>query len=69
MLRNLRVTITDRIQQNHPIMQESGQGFADNDDAVHAELEGQLFRRPLSSQNPRRAALRDQTPLTNHAGV
>jgi len=68
MLRNPRETITDRIQQNHRIMQESCEGFADNHDAVHAELERQLSRRQLSSRNPRRAAVRDQTPLNNHAG-
>jgi len=62
------VTITDRIQQNHPIMQESGQGFADNDDAVHAELEGLLSRRQLSSRNLKRGAVWEQTPLNNHAG-
>jgi len=68
MLRNLRETITDRIQQNHRMMQESCEGFADNNDAVHAELERQLSRRQLSSRNPRRAAVRKQTPLNNHAG-
>jgi len=68
MLRNLRETITDRIQQNHRMMQESCEGFADNHDAVHAELERQLSRRQLSSWNPRRAAVREQTPLNNHAG-
>jgi len=49
-------------------MQESCAGFADNHDAVHAELERQLSRRELSSRNPRRAAVGEQTPLTNHAG-
>jgi len=68
MLRNLRETITDRIQQNHRMMQESCEGFADNHDALHAELESQLSRRHLSGRNPRRAAVREQTPLNNHAG-
>ena len=63
MLRNRRETITDRIQQNHRLMQASCEGFADNHDGVHAELE-----RQLSSRNPRRAAVREQTPLNNHAG-
>jgi len=49
-------------------MQESCEGFADNHDAVDAELERQLSRRQLSSRNPRRAAVREQTPVTNHAG-
>jgi len=69
MLRNLRETITDRIRQNHRMMQESCEGFADNHDAVHAELARQLSRRQLSSQTPRRAAVREQTPLNNHAGA
>jgi len=68
MLRNLRETMTDRIQQNHRMMQESCEGFADNPDAVHAELERQLSRRQLSSWNSRRAAVWEQTPLNNHAG-
>ena len=68
MLRNLRETITDRIQQNHCMMQESCEGFADNHDAVHAELERQLSRRQLFSRNPTRAAVREQTPVNNHAG-
>jgi len=50
------------------MMQESCEGFADNHDAVHAELERQLSTRQLSSRNPRRAAVREQTPLNNHAG-
>jgi len=60
------------------MMQESCEGFADNHDAVHAELgrqlsrrqlsRRQLSRRQLSSRNPRRAAVREQTPLNNHAG-
>jgi len=80
------------------MMLESWEGFADNPDAVHAELERQLSRRPLSrrqlsrpqlsrpqlsrpqlsrpqlsrrqlsSRNPRRAAVREQTPLNNHGG-
>jgi len=68
MLRNLRETITDRIQQNHRMMQESFKGFADNHDTVHAELERQLSTCQLCSRNPRRAAVREKTPLNNHAG-
>jgi len=41
---------------------------ADNHHAVHAELERQLSRRQLSSRNPGPAAVREQTPLNNHAG-
>jgi len=69
MLRELRETITDRIQQNHRMMQESCEGFATNHHAVHAELERQLSRRQLSSRNPRRAAVQEQTPLTIRRGV
>jgi len=68
MLRNLRETITDRIQQNHRMMQDNCEGFADNHEAVHAELEHQLSTRQLSGRNPRRAAVREQTTLNNHAG-
>jgi len=68
MLRNLRETITDKIQQNHRMMKERCEGFADNHDAVHAELERQLSSRQLSSRNPRRAAVREQTPVNNRAG-
>jgi len=60
--------ITEWIQQNHRMMQESCEGFADNHDAVHAEVERQLSRHRLSSRNPRRAAVREQTLLNNHAG-
>jgi len=49
-------------------MQESCEGFVDNHDSVHAELGRQLSRRQLSSRNPRRATVREQTPLNNHAG-
>jgi len=50
------------------MMQESCEGFADKHDPVHAELEHQLSRRQLSSQNPRDAAVREQTSLNNHVG-
>jgi len=49
-------------------MEESCEGFVDNHDSVHAELECQLSRRQLSSRNPRRAAVREQKPLNNHGG-
>jgi len=66
MLRNLRETITDRIQQNHRMMQESCEGFAHSHDAVNAELERHLSRRQLFSRYPRRAAVLEQKPLNNH---
>jgi len=68
MLRNLRETITHRIQQNHHMMQDSCEGFADNHAVVHAKLEGQPSRGHLSSRNPRRDAVREQTLLNNPAG-
>jgi len=68
MHRNLSETITARIKQNHRLMQESCEAFADNHDAVHAELERQLSRCQLYSRNQRRAAVREQTPVNNHAG-
>jgi len=68
MRRNLYETFTARIQQNHRMMQESFQGFADSHDAVHAQLERQLSRPPLSSQNLRRAAVWEQIPPNNYAG-
>ena len=60
--------ITDRIQQNYRMMQESCEGFAENHDAIHAELKCQLSGGPRSSRIPRRAAVQEQTPLNNHAG-
>jgi len=45
------------------MMHERCEGFANNYDTVHAELE-----RQLSSRNPRRAAVWEQTPLNNHTG-
>ena len=64
MLQNLRETITDKMQQTqHMNLKERREGFTDNHDAVHAELE-----RQLSSRNPGRAAMREQTPVNNHAG-
>jgi len=66
MLQNLLETITNRIKQNHGMMQESCQGFADNHDAVQAELVHQLSRHQLSSLNARRPAVQEQTPLNNY---
>jgi len=48
-------------------MEESCEGFADNHDVVHAELERQLSRSQRSSRNVRRAPVREQTPLNNYA--
>ena len=64
MLQNLHETITDKMQQTHHMnLKEWREGFTDNHDAVHAELE-----RCLSSRNPGRAAMREQTLVNNHAG-
>ena len=63
MLRNLREMIMDKMQQTYHLnLKERREGFSDNHDAVHAELE-----RQLSSPNPGRAAVREQTPVNNHA--
>ena len=63
MLRNLRETIMDKMQQTHNMnLKERREGFTDNHDAVHTELE-----RQLSSWNPGRAAVQEQTPVNNHA--
>ena len=48
-------------QVHHMNLKERHEGFTDNHDAVHAELE-----RQLSSRNPGRAAVREQTPVNNH---
>jgi len=66
MLKNLLETITNRIEQNHGMIQESCESFADNYDAVHAKLVHQLSRHQLSSRNQKRAAVQEQTPLNNH---
>ena len=68
MLRNVSAPIIKKIQQNHHMMQESGEGSADNHDAVHAELERQLSTRQLSIWNLRRGAVQEQTPLNNRTG-
>ncbi len=62
MLRNLRETITDKVRQEHRVLKERREGFVDNHEAVHAELE-----RQLSSRNPRRAAARELTPINTGA--
>jgi len=45
MLRNLWETITDKVQQEYRVLKERREGFVDNVDAVHAELERQLSSR------------------------
>jgi len=67
MLMNLGETITDKIQQEYLVMEESCEGFTDDHATVHAELEHQLSRPQLSCWNARRAAVREQTPVHNHA--
>ena len=58
--------IQDKIQPEYRVIEESCEGFADDHDAVHAELECQLSRHHLSRQNPRQSAVREQTPVDNH---
>jgi len=63
MLRNLRETITDKVQQVHPgTGKKQREGFIDDHDEVDVELECQLSRR-----NPKGAAGREQTPIIAHA--
>jgi len=63
MLRNLRETITDKVQQAHPgTGKEQREGFIDHHDEVDVELERQRSRR-----NPRGVAGREQTPIRAHA--
>ena len=62
--RNLRETITDKVHQEHLASKERREGFVDNDEAVHAELE-----RQLASLNARRAAARDLTPINTSTRV
>ena len=62
MLRNLRETIVDKVQKENRVLKERRDGFIDNHEAVHAELE-----RQLSSRNPRRAAARAPTPIITGA--
>jgi len=57
--------IQDKIQPEYWVIEESCEGFADDHDAVHAELECQLSRHHLPRQNPRRSAVREQTPVDN----
>jgi len=53
----------DKVQKAHPATEKKPrEGFIDDDDEVHAELERQLSRR-----NPRGAAGREQTPIRAHA--
>ena len=64
ILRNLRETITDKVQQEHRVSKERREGFVDNHEAVHAELE-----RQLASRNPGRAAARDLAPINTSTRV
>ena len=64
ILRNLRETITDKVQQEDRVSKEQREGFVDNHEAVHAELE-----RQLASRNPGRAAARDLAPINTSTRV
>jgi len=56
MLMNLRETIAKLMQKEHQVLKERREGFDDNHDEVHAELQCQFSRR-----NPRRATARELT--------
>jgi len=68
MRTNLRETIAEQIQKEHQVLKEGREGFDNNHDEVHTELQRQLSRR-----NPRRVTERELTsnnptrPL-NHEG-
>ena len=50
---NLRQTITQRHEKQHSVWEERREGFTDDKDAVHAELQRQLAR-PTQGQTSRR---------------
>ena len=64
VLRNLSETITDKVQQEHGVSKERHEGFVDNHESVHAELE-----RQHSSRNPGGAEERELTPINTCARV
>ena len=49
---NLRQTITQRLEKQHSLQQERGEGFTDDNDAVYAELQCQLAK-PTEGQTSR----------------
>ena len=55
---NLRQTITQRLEKQHSVRQESREGFTDDNDTVYAELQRQLAR-PTHGQT----SLRRPTPV------
>ena len=60
---NLRQKIAQRLEKQHNIWQERREGFADDNDAVYAELQCQL-----GNQTPGEPALPRQTPVDAHVG-
>ena len=62
MLRNLHETIVDKVQKKNQVLKERCEGFIDNHEEVHAELE-----RQLSSRNPSQAAAQAPTPIFTSA--
>jgi len=60
---NLRQKIAQRLEKQHSIRQERREGFSDNNDAVYAELKGQL-----GNQTPGDPALPRQMPIDTHVG-
>jgi len=58
---NLRQKIAQRLEKQHSIRQERGEGFSDDNDAVYAELKRQLGNQTLGDP-----ALPRQMPIDTH---
>ena len=48
ILTNLCETIAEQMEKEHQVFKEQREGFDDNHDEVHAELQRQLFRTSAS---------------------
>jgi len=60
---NLRQKIAQRLEKQHSIRQERREGFTDDNDAVYAELNGQL-----DNQTPGDPVLPRQMQIDTHVG-
>ena len=66
---NLRQKITQRLEKQHSVRRERGEGFTDDNDAVYAELQRQLARpTEVQTSRPRRTPfdLRVQDPVARN---
>ena len=67
---NLRQTITKRLEKQHSVRQERGEGLTDDNDDIYAELERQLARpteRQTSRARRRPFDLRIQDPVAGNS--